>query len=85
MRKEVEEAKGAIVYLACIPDAHALRSLAWELANSHRTCQQMIMRHFIIPFIEAMANNGFDDRNQKSVELCRRLLPMVQDVFLPLI
>lgn len=50
-----------------------VRLVAKALMNAHRTNQQCIMR-FCMAFIEEMAAQSFDLRNQASVEVARKVV-----------
>lgn len=54
--------------------------------SEHRTIQQNMMR-FCVAFIEEMANQGFDGRNQESVLLARKIVENTDafDRYLPYI
>lgn len=64
-----------------------LKLLAVHLATRiHRTLQQETMRSFIVPFIKAMALTEYaDGRNQASVDLSKKLLPIIEETYLPLV
>jgi len=86
----VEQTANGLKMLACLGSPEPLQRVVHELTGSrlHRTAQQNLMRNFIIPFIEEMANYEawrIDDRNRATVELCKRLLPLVEEARLPLI
>ncbi len=44
-----------------------------KMIREHRTCQQSIMR-FFMQFVEAMATNGYDLRNEASVFLANEIM-----------
>ena len=44
-----------------------------KMIRDHRTCQQGMMR-FFMQFVEAMATNGHDLRNEASVELAKAIM-----------
>lgn len=53
--------------------------LAESMANDHPTLQQNFMR-MVTMFIEEMANKTyFDDRNKASVELAKKLKPIIEE------
>lgn len=46
-----------------------------KMLREHRTIQQNMMR-FCMQFIEGMANNGHDGRNEASVELAKAIMEL---------
>lgn len=53
--------------------------LAKSMANDHPTLQQSFMR-MVVQFIEKMADNPYyDDRNKASVELAKKLKPIIEE------
>lgn len=53
--------------------------LAKSMANDHPTLQQSFMR-FVVKFIEKMAKKAYcDDRNRASVELAKKLYPIIEE------
>lgn len=53
--------------------------LAKSMANDHPTMQQSFMR-MVVKFIEKMADKPyFDDRNKASVELAKKLKPIIEE------
>ncbi len=52
-----------------------MKECAKALANDHRSLQQMTMRLFMA-FIEEMAGNGSDGRNEASVDLAKAILAL---------
>ena len=86
----VYEAENSLVLLACLSTPDPLRRVAAALAGPkmHKTAQQNFMRNFVIPFIQNMANYDpyrVDKRNKATVELCKKLLPLIEDARLPLV
>jgi len=86
----VEQAATSLKLLAYLGTPDPLKRFVHELTGDrlHKTAQQNLMRNFIIPFIREMAHyepHRVDDRNKATVELCKRLLPLIEEVRLPLI
>lgn len=53
--------------------------LAKAMANNHPTLQQNFMR-MVVMFIEKMADKSYcDDRNRNSVELAKKLKPIIEE------
>lgn len=55
------------------PNHRSCRLVAKSLMNAHRTNQQCVMR-FCMAFIEEMAEQRHDLRNQASVEVARKIV-----------
>jgi len=86
----VEQAATSLKFLACYGSPDPLKRVVWALTGDrlHKTAQQNLMRNFIIPFIKEMAHyepHRIDDRNRATVELCKKLLPLIEGARLPLI
>lgn len=60
------------------------KTFAETICRGHRTLQQSTMRLFIAT-IRRMAENGTDDRNQRAVELAKKISEIADDYPLPLI
>lgn len=53
--------------------------LAKSMANDHPTLQQSFMR-MVVQFIEKMADKSYyDDRNKASVQLAKKLKPIIEE------
>ena len=61
------------------------KELAEKMANDHPTLQQSFMR-MVVAFIRKMAEKTYyDGRNEKSVLLAKKLLPIVEETSLPFV
>jgi hypothetical protein len=49
------------------------------IRREHRTNQQTLVREILIPTIRAMAEQGTDPRNEASVNLCKKLLAVIEE------
>lgn len=58
---------------------------AEAMAGKHRTLQQNFTRLCIAWFQQLAVAEYYDDRNQASVELARKLKPILDDTYLPFI
>ena len=62
-----------------------LEDIGRKLANIHPTLQQNFMR-VVVGFIKAEAEKRYyDDRNKNTVELCKRMVEIVENCYLPFI
>lgn len=59
------------------------QELARHMASIHRTLQQAFMREFVVPFLETMAENRTDLRNEASVEMAKKMIEVTKECYLP--
>ena len=59
------------------------KEVAKRMCNDHRTLQQSSMK-FVMTFIEQMAINSVDGRNEAAVNLAKRIA-VLEDKYLPLV
>ena len=59
-------------------------TFAKTICKGHRTLQQSVMRLFI-EMIREMSKNSYDDRNEASVELAKRIMEIADGFPLPFI
>lgn len=52
--------------------------------NTHRTLNQSLIGLFIA-VLKYEAGASYDGRNEASVKLCKQLLPIIEDAYLPYI
>lgn len=60
------------------------KTFAETVCNGHRTLQQSVMRLFMAT-IKRMAENNTDERNERAVELAKKIADTAGDYSLPLI
>jgi hypothetical protein len=68
----------------CGHNAEHRESLIDHILRDHRTNQQNVMR-FVFAFIEAMAEQQHDLRNEASVSLAKQIIDKIEDRHLPYI
>ena len=67
----------------------AMHVFVEELSHDHRTLQQTTFRMLIIPLLEQWAkmyeSGWYDDRNEATVKLSKRMLAAIKDEPIPFI
>ncbi len=80
-----KEAKAAVLNFVDVVNGASnqdfKKALVKHMVNEHRTHQQTMMR-FFMAFVEGMAENGCDGRNQESVALAKKIME-IEDRHLP--
>lgn len=83
--QEAKKFAEAIASVASRLGGRDLRKKTIEiLLNEHRTIQQNTMR-FFMEFVEAMANQSYDGRNEASVKLSKQIIDKCPNRALPFI
>jgi len=60
--------------------------VAGRMARDHPTLQQNFMRTVVVPFMKAMATSRYVDlRNEGSHNLAKKVMPLVEEAYLPFV
>ena len=86
MSASEEKAKRVALDILALVNSYGVdsKTFAKTICEGHRTLQQSTMRLFM-EVIREMANNSYDDRNEASVEMAKKIIEATKDCSLPFI